>query len=509
MRGRRSGASIVANPVLVGAVTTLVVVIAVFLAYNANNGLPFVPSTQLKMQVSNGANLLPGNEIREGGERIGVVSAMTAVRLPDGTVGAEATLKLDEKSGKIPTDSTLSLRPKSVLGLKYVELTRGNARDTFGDGEMLPATQTRFPVDLEEFYRIYDKPTRAAIRENLRGGGDALNQRGAALNEAIQGLPRLLRGLEPVARTLADPETNLPRFFSELGDAARVVSPVSDRYSHQFTAAADVLEAWSRSPESLRATVRKGPPTLDAGIRSFRVQRPFLRDTIKLASALERASAVLPDTLPQITSALKTGIPVNLRTPPVNAELEKTLASLDGLVRDPMTGIALRGLTRTGDILNPLLRYVGPNVTVCNYFNYAWTHAGEHLSEPDPTGSAQRTLLNQATRTQDPTATGITTLGARQPANGEPTTSGARQNLHTNVYTAAVDREGNADCESGQRGYLQRVNAFGDPKFNTVIDPHIPGNQGKTFTGRDRVPEGQTFTRAPQSGPQMPPELDP
>ena len=44
--GHESGAaraSIVANPVLVGAVTTLVVIVAVFLAYNANNGLPFVP----------------------------------------------------------------------------------------------------------------------------------------------------------------------------------------------------------------------------------------------------------------------------------------------------------------------------------------------------------------------------------------------------------------------------------------------------------------------------------
>ena len=36
MSRRRPNASIVANPVLVGAVTTLVVLVAVFLAYNAN-----------------------------------------------------------------------------------------------------------------------------------------------------------------------------------------------------------------------------------------------------------------------------------------------------------------------------------------------------------------------------------------------------------------------------------------------------------------------------------------
>ena len=40
---------------LVGRSPTLVVVVAVFLAYNANNGLPFVPTRQLNVLVSNGA----------------------------------------------------------------------------------------------------------------------------------------------------------------------------------------------------------------------------------------------------------------------------------------------------------------------------------------------------------------------------------------------------------------------------------------------------------------------
>ena len=47
---RRPRPSIVANPVLVGAVCILVVVVAVFLSYNANKGLPFVPTLQLKAQ---------------------------------------------------------------------------------------------------------------------------------------------------------------------------------------------------------------------------------------------------------------------------------------------------------------------------------------------------------------------------------------------------------------------------------------------------------------------------
>ena len=50
---RRGSASIVANPVLVGAVTALVVVVAVFLAYNANKGLPFVPTYTVKIETKN------------------------------------------------------------------------------------------------------------------------------------------------------------------------------------------------------------------------------------------------------------------------------------------------------------------------------------------------------------------------------------------------------------------------------------------------------------------------
>ena len=66
---RRS--SIAANPVLIGAATILVVVVAVFLAYNANSGLPFVPTYALKVEVPSAANLVRGNDVRIGGSRVG------------------------------------------------------------------------------------------------------------------------------------------------------------------------------------------------------------------------------------------------------------------------------------------------------------------------------------------------------------------------------------------------------------------------------------------------------
>jgi len=49
----RRSTSVAANPVLIGAATVLVLIVAVFLAYNANNGLPFVPTYNLWVQLPN------------------------------------------------------------------------------------------------------------------------------------------------------------------------------------------------------------------------------------------------------------------------------------------------------------------------------------------------------------------------------------------------------------------------------------------------------------------------
>src|SRR5262249_2405732 len=69
MRNRNGGIAL--SPVLVGAVTVLVIIVAVFLAYNANNGLPFVSTYDLKARVPNADALVKANEVRIGGARVG------------------------------------------------------------------------------------------------------------------------------------------------------------------------------------------------------------------------------------------------------------------------------------------------------------------------------------------------------------------------------------------------------------------------------------------------------
>jgi len=473
-----------------------VTTVAVFLAYNANRGLPFVPTTTVKVHVANGANLVEGNEVRAGGSRVGVVSEMRPIRLPDGSGGAELTLELDKSYGELPRDSTLRIRPRSALGLKYVELTRGTSKETFSSGDTLPAAQASFATELDEVYEMFDEPTRAAAQENLRGFGDSFAGRGQAVGRTLEELPPLLRSLEPVMATLAEGETDLDGFVRELGDAARIVAPVSKQNAALFTSMADTFEALGRDEEALKATIAKAPSTMDVGVRSFQVQRPFLTDLTLFSRDFAGATEELKGALPPLNEAVRVGTPVQQRVPTLNEQVRRTLGTVRELAEAPGTNAALRGLTATVTTLNPQLRFYGPYVTVCNSFNYFFTYLAEHFSEPDTTGSAQRALANVTGRQED----SLGSMGADEPANGEAVTEGTPQYAQDQPYGAAVAPDGRADCEAGQRGYVERQARFFPEKYKVARDPRSPGLQGPTFTGRPRVPEGQTFTHEPETG---------
>ncbi|HEX2017053.1 MAG TPA: MlaD family protein [Solirubrobacteraceae bacterium] len=520
-RGR--GGSIVANPTLVGAVTTLVVIVAVFLAYNANNGLPFVPTREVKVQIASGSNLVKGNEVREGGYRIGVVSKIepiavngtaqqvgseTGVDRP--TVGAQLTLKLDKKVGTIPADSTVSIRPRSALGLKYIEFTRGRSTSRYlRDGETIPISQTSVPVQFDQVYKIFDTPTRQASRDNLVGFGNAFVGRGTDLNQTISLLPPFFKHLEAVTHNLADSKTGFARFFRALDRTARTVAPVAEVNSRLFTDMATTFEAFSRDQQALKDTIAKSPATLDVSTQSLHDQLPFLKHSAQFGTHLTRATAELRAALPTINSALEIGTPVTRRSVALNQNLQQAMVALRDLAQAPTTNAALRGLTATMTTLNPTLRYLGPFVTVCNYFNYYWTFVAEHFSEGDVTGSAQRALLNSANHQTN----SIGSAGASTPANGNssPVPNEIPEYTHGQPYGAAISSTGKADCEGVQRGYPSRIAKYVDPKYIVAGDPHTPGGTGPVFRsfddrnkrpsqrqlGTPQVPSGETFTRDP------------
>jgi len=493
---RSRTAPLTASPVLVGAVTVLIAAIAVFIAYNANAGLPFVPTYDVKGELPNAAKLVEGNEARLGGVRVGVVDRITT-RREDGRSIAVLDLKLDKTVQPLPVDTALAVRPRSALGLKFVEITPGGARETIAPGGTIPlaagVADAEQPEDLEDVLATFDAKTREASRVGLEGFGDALAGRGASINEAIDSLNPFLRDLKPVMENLNDPDTELAGFFEGLGRAAGEAAPAARQQAELFTHMADTFDAFSRNPTALQQTIDEGPETQITAIRSFRVQRPFLADFADLSRRLRPAARELPRSLPPLSSALAAGTSVLPRVPDLTEDLSDLFGGLQGLGENPNTLLALRNLENTVDVGRPLVEFVAPYQTVCNYAVYFFNPLGTHLSQPGGGGTVERILLKQADREQVNTLTSrnnsrpVDTANPGQPGSNPPAA------LHTQYGGPAIDENGNANCAAGQTGYptgrLSANNRYGPTELggmNVVLDPNLPGPlRGGTFKSRE------------------------
>jgi virulence factor Mce-like protein len=496
--GRRQ---LAASPVLIGAVTLLVAIVAVFISYSANQGLPFVPTYQLKVELPNGAKLVPGNEVRAGGFRVGIVEEITSVRKRvDGEVRsiAQLDLKLDSQIEPLSVDSEIGVRPRSALGLKYIELVPGDSKETFADGATVPLENAgEITPELEDVLATFPPETRSDTQAALEGFGDAFAGRGEDINIVIRELNPFLRHLTPVMENLSDPATELRNFFPALGAAAAEAAPVAEVQARLFGQMADTFAAMSRDPEALRQTIEESPPTLAVATDSFRVQTPFLARFADVSRELEPGAEELRRALPLVNDALQAGVPAFRRTPALGGDLEDLFAALEDLSENPNTLLALRDLRRAVRGTRPAVEFVAPYQTVCNYFVYFFNPLGTHQSAPVPGGTSERILAKLAGGAQ-PNNLGTTesTRPVDVPADQDPQAS-SQQSLHTQYGGPAVDPSGRADCQGGQTGYPDRLitdgryppdtaaGGFQGGGSHVVVDPDTPVLTGGTYKSRE------------------------
>jgi virulence factor Mce-like protein len=499
---------LVASPVLVGAVTVLISIIAVFIAYNANRGLPFVPTYDLKAELPSGGKLVKGNEVRTGGFRVGVVQEITPKTV---TVGgrrksiAVAELKLDKTVEPLGVDSKLRVRPRSALGLKYVELTPGRSKRTYTAGDTVPLRNTSEPLELEDVFATFQPRTREDIRTATEGFGDAFVGRGQSINTAIEALNPFFKSLRPVMRSLSDPDTQLDQFFLQLGRASAQVAPVAHTNAVLFTNMADTFAAIGRDPRALQATIEKSPSTEDVSISSFRAQRPFLADFADLSNRLRPAVRELPRSLPAINRALRVGTPVLPRTVRLNNDLRDVSNQLADLFDNPNTLLTLKDINTALTVTRPAIEYIAPYQTVCNYAIYFLHPLGEHQSQESPDGSG--TNQNQGVKFVNnfqPNTYGTiessrnVDLMPGQRAHGAEFMGMPAQRLFAPLYPPAIDAQGNADCQRGQEGYPEGpfttggrygrgTLSDGTPAGGNapITDPDYPILSGGTYISRE------------------------
>jgi virulence factor Mce-like protein len=468
-----------ASPVLVGALTTLIVIVAVFLAYNANSGLPFVPTYQVSVVVPNANALVPNNDVRVGGVRVGTVQAVTPVQESDGTVHAKLDLKLDKSVEPLPVDSTIIVRSRSALGLKFLQIDPGHSSEGLPQGGSLPISAARpEPVEIDELFNTFQRQTRRDIQRNQVAFGGALAGRGPAINAALGVLRPLVDRLIPAMRNLSSPQTDLAGFLHGLENLNGEIAPVAQAQADMFVALDQTFGALATVARPyIQDSITKGVATELTTIRTLPRIRPFLVNSAGLFNDLEPGVRALAANAPALAQAFEVGAPILRSSPALNEQLPPTSEALLKFAQNPNVTNGLSGLSRTSKILEPPLRYIVPAQSVCNYATLLLKNAGGTWSSGNNTGTWLRSITIMPPydkATGDPFPNGESGPSSA-PANGPSSDN----HLHFNPYpNTAAKGQSPHECEAGNEPFL----------FGRTVIGNVPGNQGTETAGQVPAP---------------------
>lgn len=471
MSERRRSGGFITSPVLIGAVTLLVAIVAVFLAYNANNGLPFVPRYSLHIQVRDASELTSDAEVHmAGGALVGHVNSIDPARTASGQPIAVLNVALNKSIEPLPIDSTWRVRLKAAIGLKYLELTPGSSSRMLRDGATVPLSRTSEAVDLDQLLSMYNPPTRAGVVAATAGYGYGLAGRGSDLNSAIHAFVPLVTDLGPVMQSLASRRTDLAGFFHGLEAFSSAVAPVAPEQADLYVNMATTFRALaSVAVPFLQNWISQTPPTFQTVIAQGPTIEPFLTDTAALFGELRPGFVTLPESAPVLAQTFAIGLhnlpPTFTGSQSLNAELTSLAHALANYGQNTTVQQGLDRLTLTASSLRSPLAFLAPVQASCNYITLTLRNFSSLLSDPVATGTRFR--FNVVAIDDVP---GEESVPSQQPYT-TPDTSPADSHgpIHVNPYPYTASPGQPQECAAGNEPFSAAHAVIGNP----------PGNLGR------------------------------
>jgi phospholipid/cholesterol/gamma-HCH transport system substrate-binding protein len=318
--------------------------------------------------------LVAGSDVLLAGTKIGYISDIQ----PTEQNSALVTVEIADDHWPLHTGLTAAIRPKSLLGEKYVDLHDGGAVAVYDASQVLHASAKADPVELDQFINSLDPATRTAIRVLLDDVGAGVAGRGNDFNAAIAtgkanlehlavtgktlnnrdpDLDKILVGIDGVLSKLTtnDQLTRMSQLITNGRNTLNDIESVQTAFSRQFTdasaALADLNIAFDGAIPSLQRTIDIAPQL----IGNLRVETQQL-------AALGATVTTSANKFPQICNGQNGQMPTNYSSNVENHVLQGITpcsplwALINGLSPGPTTsGGALEKNGITGQN-NPIFR---------------------------------------------------------------------------------------------------------------------------------------------------------
>jgi phospholipid/cholesterol/gamma-HCH transport system substrate-binding protein len=296
-------------------------------------------------------------DVRIAGLNVGKVKKVS--RAPGGGVVAE--IELQKRYAPISSNARAVLRPKSLLGQTYVELSPGT-RDAppLDEGAQLADAQVQESVEIDELLTIYDKKTRDNLQGWLRELATAIDKgRGQDLNQALGNLPGFVASGADVLRVLDDEEPALRRLVRNTGVTLGALNERRGQFRDLIVNADRFFGTVASRNERLSEVIEILPTFLDetrttvARLEEFSVDtRPLVRDLQPVATDLRPTLRNVGRLAPDLEHLFR-NLPVLIDEAPRNL---------------PRAAAFLRGTPQLFEQLHPYLRQLNPIIAFLNYY---------------------------------------------------------------------------------------------------------------------------------------------
>ncbi len=233
------------------------------------------------------------SDVRISGVSVGKVKG---IELSDDGL-ADATLEIDAKYAPIPSNTRALLRQKTLLGETYVELTPGDREaPPLPEGGTLPDAQVSQAVQLDEIFRAFDEPTRAAFQAWMADAAVAFRGRGADFNAALGNLAPFAERGDDLLRILDTQRLAVKKLIADGGATFDAISKQPDQLRGLIENTETVFSTTAARDTEIRETFQALPTFLDESKLTLERLAEFSNDTDALVTQLRPVARQLSGT---------------------------------------------------------------------------------------------------------------------------------------------------------------------------------------------------------------------
>lgn len=205
------------NAGILAAFTAFCIIVMEFLAVNIGQPNPLSSNYTVHGVFADADGIPTAADVRVSGVAVGKVTAIS--HDPSSPGFSVVTMQIsDTNAVPIYSNGFAKVRPKTLLGEKYIDLTVGSSAsaEAISPGGYMPVAETGKDVSNDEIFNSFDAATRADQQQVLAALDQATKGRATDIQSIIPQLQQVVANLSPVAQVYEKDQQQTDDIFVQL-----------------------------------------------------------------------------------------------------------------------------------------------------------------------------------------------------------------------------------------------------------------------------------------------------